>query len=159
MHVPGSAKSYTPAQIDDLYASPDWFPDEHPVAPSIVLAGKKPGGMACGSCHRMSGRGHRESADLAGLPLGYLIRQMAEFKSDARRGSGMNNIVKAISDDDVRQASEWFASMKPTVVWTKVVEADTVLKSWVNTRTHAVCASRRRYRTAREPYYHAPTRR
>jgi len=132
MHVPGSAKSYMPAQIDDLYAPPDWFPDEHPVAPSIVLAGKKPGGMACGSCHLMSGRGHPESADLAGLAPGYIMRQMADFRSEARRGSGMNNIAKAISEDDMRQASEWFAALKPATVWTKVVEADTAPKTWVN---------------------------
>lgn len=132
VHVPGSSKTYTPAQIDDLYAPPDWFPDEHPPAPSIVLTGKKPGGMACGSCHLMSGRGHPESADLAGLSAAYIMREMADFKSGARTGSGMNNISKAISEDDIRQASEWFASLKPTVVWTKVVEADTVPKSWVN---------------------------
>src|SRR5579871_3757417 len=66
VHIPGSSKSYTPAEIDNLYAPPDWFPEAHPPAPSIVVTGKKPGGMACGSCHLMSGRGHPESADLAG---------------------------------------------------------------------------------------------
>ena len=109
------------------------FLDEHPVAPSIVLAGKKPGGMACGSCHLMSGRGHPESADLAGLAPGYILRQMGDFRSEARRGSGMNNIAKAISEDmTMRQASEWFAALKPATVWTRVVEGDTVPKTWVN---------------------------
>ena len=27
--MPGSPKSYTPAQIDDLLNPPDWFPEEH----------------------------------------------------------------------------------------------------------------------------------
>ncbi len=131
--VPGSSKTYTPAQIDDLFAPPDWFPDEHPAAPAIILAGKKPTGMACGSCHLMNGRGHPESADLAGLNAEFLIRQMAEFKSGARRDAPpMNGIAKATSDEDARLASEWFASLKPTQVWTKVVEADTVPKTWVN---------------------------
>ncbi len=129
----GSSKSYTQAQIDDLFATPDWFPEEHPPAPSIVLTGKKPTGMACGSCHLMSGRGHPESADLAGMASGYLARQMADFKSGARRDAApMNAIAKGISDEDARQASEWFASLKPTVIWTKVVEADSVPKTWVN---------------------------
>ena len=44
----------------------------------------------------------------------------------------MNAIAKGISDDDARQASDWFASLKPTVIWTKVVEAGTVPKTWVN---------------------------
>ncbi len=131
--VPGSSKTYTPAQIEDLFNPPDWFPDEHPAAPSVVVAGKKPTGMACGSCHLMSGRGHPESADLAGMAPGYLIRQMAEFKSGARRDSApMNGIAKATSDEDARQASEWFASLKPALIWTKVVEADTVPKTWIN---------------------------
>lgn len=131
--VPGSSKSYTQAQIDDLFAPPDWFPDEHAPPAPIVLNGKKPTGMACGSCHLMSGRGHPESADLAGMAPAYIARQMAEFKSGARRDAApMNAIAQGISDDDARQASQWFASLKPTVVWTKVVEADTVPKTWVN---------------------------
>jgi cytochrome c553 len=131
--VPGSSKSYTQAQIDDLFAPPDWFPDEHAPAAPIVLTGKKPTGMACGSCHLMSGRGHPESADLAGMAPAYIARQMAEFKSGARKDAApMNAIAQGISDDDARQASQWFASLKPTVIWTKVVEADTVPKTWVN---------------------------
>ena len=37
--VAGSAKTYTPAQIDDLLNPPDWFPNEHAPAPSIVQKG------------------------------------------------------------------------------------------------------------------------
>ena len=48
--VAGSTKSYTPAQIDDLLNPPDWFPDEHPPAPSIVQKGHA-GALACGACH------------------------------------------------------------------------------------------------------------
>jgi cytochrome c553 len=89
----------------------------------------------------MSGLGHPESANLAGLPFAYLQRQMADFKRDDRkdpplhsaslRSARMNGISKAISDEDARQASEWFASLKPAV-WYKVVEAQTVPKSYVN---------------------------
>jgi len=28
-HLPGSSKSYTQGQIDDIYNPPDWYPDEH----------------------------------------------------------------------------------------------------------------------------------
>ena len=38
--VPGSAKKYTQAQIDDGFNPPDWFPDEHPPMPEIVSNGK-----------------------------------------------------------------------------------------------------------------------
>src|SRR5258708_34284809 len=40
--MPGSAKKYTQAQIDDGFNPPDWFPEEHPPMPEIVSAGKKP---------------------------------------------------------------------------------------------------------------------
>ena len=67
--VPGSAKKYTQAQIDDPFNPPDWFPDEHPPMPEIVAhGGPKPAGRACAQCHLPSGDGHPESSSLAGLP-------------------------------------------------------------------------------------------
>jgi cytochrome c553 len=128
--VAGSTKSYTPAQIDDLSNPPDWFPDEHPPAPPIVQKGHG-GALACGACHLMTGEGHPESAGLTGFTAEYLVRQMADFKSGARKDAArMNAIAKELSDDEVRQASEWFAKLKPTA-WTKVTEAAMVPKTFV----------------------------
>lgn len=133
IHVPGSSKAYTAVQIDDLANPPDWFPEEHGTVPNVVVHGTG-GVLACGSCHLMSGHGHPESADLTGLPVEYLMKQMADFKSGARKDPvRMSAIGMAISDEDARQASEWFASLKPTP-WVKVVETDTVPKSYVATR-------------------------
>ena len=82
--APGSAKEYEAAKIAGNATPPDWFPDEHPAAPPAVKGG--PGiTLACGSCHLMSGQGHSESADLAGMPAEYLIRQMAYYKSGVRK--------------------------------------------------------------------------
>ena len=92
--VPGSSRSYTPAQIDDLLAPPDWFPSDHGPAPSIVTTGHA-GALACGSCHLMSGIGHPESADVSGLSAQYFIQQMNDFKSGARKDlARMNGIAK-----------------------------------------------------------------
>jgi cytochrome c553 len=139
--LPGSTRSYTQEQIDDQFNPPDWYPNEHKTPPSIILKGIKPNVQACGSCHLMSGLGHPESANLAGLPFAYLQRQMADFKSNDRkdpplhaaslRAARMNGISKAISDEDARQASEWFSSLKPAP-WYTVEEAQTVPKSYVN---------------------------
>ena len=113
IHVPGSSKEYTEAQIDDLSNPPDWFPGEHGTPPSIVQHGQG-AALACGACHLMSGHGHQESADLAGLSAEYIIHTMADFKSGARIDPArMNAIAKAMSDEEVRQAAEWFASLKP----------------------------------------------
>ena len=128
--VPGSSKTFQLSQIDDLSNPPDWFPEEHPPAPQIVQRGHGDA-LACGACHLMSGAGHPESADMAGLPAEYIRRQMADFKSGVRKEPNrMNTISKALSDEEVRQASEWFAALKP-YVFTKVVEAANVPKTFV----------------------------
>jgi cytochrome c553 len=128
--VPGSTKTYTQAQIEDLSNPPDWFPEEHPPAPQIVQRGHGDA-LACGACHLMSGVGHPESADMTGFTTEYIRRQMVDFKSGARKEPNrMNTIASALSDDEIRQASEWFAKLKP-YAWTKVVEATMVPKTFV----------------------------
>jgi cytochrome c553 len=131
--VPDSAKAYTQAQIDDPLNPPDWFPDQHPAMPSVVAQGQKPAVRACAQCHLPSGDGHPESASLAGLPVPYLLRQMTEFKNVRRKGVRavtMIAIAQAISDDDALAASGYFSSLQPGV-WTRVIETDTVAKSYV----------------------------
>ena len=44
--------------------------------------------LACGACHLMSGEGHPESAGLTGFTAAYLVQQMADFKSGARKDCG-----------------------------------------------------------------------
>jgi len=128
--LPGSTKSYTTPEIDDLLNPPDWFPDTHPAAPPIVQKGHGDA-LACGSCHLMSGLGHPESADLTGFTAAYLIQQMADFKTATRHDyARMNGISKAVSDDEARQAAEWFASL-PRQKWVRVVEAAMVPKTFV----------------------------
>jgi cytochrome c553 len=130
VHVPGSAKTYTPAQIDDFSNPPDWFPDEHGPQPAIIEHGSG-AVLACGSCHLMSGFGHPESANLAGLSTDYIMRQLADFKSGARKTVRMPDIANALSEEDAKKVAEWYASLKPKD-WIKVVEADTVPKTFVN---------------------------
>jgi cytochrome c553 len=132
--IPGSSKSYAAAEIDNLANPPDWFPDEHGPLPKVVQGGSGGTALACGSCHLMTGQGHPESADLAGMPVEYLVRQMSDFKNGARIDPArMNAIAKVTSDEDVRKAAEWFAALKPTA-WVKVMESSTVPKSYVSTK-------------------------
>ena len=68
------------------------------------------------------------------MPVEYVLRTMHDFKSGARKDTArMNAIAKAISDEDIMQASEWAASLKPTK-WVTVVEADTLPKSYVSVK-------------------------
>jgi cytochrome c553 len=129
--VPGSTRTYTRAQIDDTLNPPNWFPTENsPMKPQIVLHGHGDA-LACGACHLMTGAGHPESANIAGLPMTYILRQLADFKSGARKDiSRMNEISQAMTDEETRQAAEWASQLKP-VVWTKVIEAAMVPKTYV----------------------------
>ena len=128
--LPGSAKTYTQAQVDDLLNPPDWYPDQHPAAPPIMVNGHG-AALACGACHLMSGLGHPESSDLTGLTVDYIVQQMADFKSGARKEpTRMNAIAKEVTEEEARQAAEWFAKL-PRRSFTQVLEADTVPKTFL----------------------------
>ena len=130
-HLEGSSKSYLPKEIDDLSNPPDWFPAEHPPAPSVVQKGHGDA-LACGACHLMNGMGHPESASVGALTARYIQQQMADFKSGARKdlGGRMNTIANALTEQEVRDAAEWFASLKPQP-WTRVKESAMVPKTVV----------------------------
>jgi cytochrome c553 len=128
--LPGSSKSYTQKQIDDLKNPPDWFPNMHLPMPDVVAHGTAT--FACGSCHLPIGTGHDESAYVAGLPATYIVQQMRDFKSGARKGFGiMPEIAQALTDADVQSAAAYFSALPPRA-WLRIVESDTVPKTYVN---------------------------
>ena len=139
MHVPGSTVAYTQAQVRNMHDVPDWFPNGHPPMPDIISHGDKQlGGGGCGYCHLPTGYGRTENQSIAGLPVQYTIDQVADFKSGARKTSGSRlspvaTMVKesqTVTDDEVKIAAEYFASIKLTR-WIRVVETDTVPKTRV----------------------------
>jgi cytochrome c553 len=103
--VPGSSKTYTQSQIDSFNEPPDWFPDEHPPMPSIVAHGRGREVRACISCHLSTGYGVRKGA------------------------ANMLTFTKAMSDEEMKTAAEYFASL-PVKRWTRVVETETVPKTY-----------------------------
>jgi cytochrome c553 len=132
IHAPGSSKEYDASQVRSTTNPPDWFPDEHPAPPGIVKGPNAPPGATCGTCHLMSGQGHPESADIAGLPSEYIVRQMKYFKSGARKDEDrMGPIARNVSDEDVRAAADYFAAIKP-IPWVKVIETATPPKTYVS---------------------------
>jgi cytochrome c553 len=143
--LPGSTRSYTQAEINDLKNPPDWFPDQHPPMPEAVAKGGDGMLFACASCHLVSGMGHPESSSLAGLPASYMQRQINDFRSGARGNhvivDGMPQmngvqymiaVANAVSDEDSMAATAYFARLKP-IPWVRVIESATVPKSYVNT--------------------------
>ena len=131
-HLVDSTKAYTQAQIDDGFNPPDWYPQDHPPMPDVVAHGRKAANArACALCHLTSGGGQPESALIAGLPVGDIMRQMAEFRSGARQGAGalaMIPIARGLDEEDFKAAAEYFTSLK-IPIWYKVVETATVPRS------------------------------
>lgn len=129
VRVPGSAREYDAAAVADGTNPPDWFPDQHPVPPRVVAG---PMERACGSCHLMSGQGHPESADITAQPVEYFIRQMEDFRSGARQEENrMGPIARAMSDEDVRLAAEYFAAVTP-IPFVEVIETAMPPKTYVS---------------------------
>jgi len=137
-HVPDSATTYTLSQLRDLFAAPDWHPGDHGPMPEVVSRGRKPDVFACGYCHRADGPGGPENSGLAGLPAAYIVQQVADFKSGARRSSAperlpvqlMTSLAKAATDAEVEAAASYFAALKPRSI-IRVVETDSVPKTFV----------------------------
>jgi len=126
----------TAAQTRDLFNIPDWYPDDHPAMPEIVVHGRRPEVRACGYCHLPNGQGRPENASLVGLPAGYIAQQMADYKNGLRKSSepamgppaAMLGVGQAANDAEVKAAAEYFASLKPKK-WIRVVEANMVPKT------------------------------
>ncbi len=136
--VPGSAAVFTLAQTHDFFHPPDWHPEGHPSMPEIVARGRKPDVFACAYCHLPNGLGRPENASLAGLPAGYIIQQMADFKSGMRKSAeprhGPTNTMIAnetkTDEQEIQAAAAYFSSLKRKP-WIRVVETSTVPKTHV----------------------------
>ena len=132
--LPGSRSSFTLAEIRNSFAPADWFPEDHPVMPEVVAHGRQPDARACAFCHMPNGKGRPENAPVAGLPKDYIVQQLEDFKSGARKTAeprkpnDMLQISQHITDDDMKEAAAYFSSM-PWTQWIRVVEVDVVPKT------------------------------
>jgi cytochrome c553 len=136
--VPGSKASFTRKQMSDLFNAYDWFPDDHPIMPDVVVHGHQPEVRACGMCHLPTGQGRPENAALAGLPAAYIQQQIEDFQSGRRRSAVpttrpqtyMVETATHASDEDLKVAAAYFSKLtyRP---WIRVVEAESVPKTEV----------------------------
>jgi cytochrome c553 len=135
----GSNATYSLVDVRDGQNVIDWFPGDHPPMPDVVQHGPAALGKAtrgCGSCHLPNGKGRPENAGVAGLPVTYLMRQIQDFRSGRRHSADprkpntntMIELAKALTDEELKAAAEYFGSMKWTP-WIRVVETDLVPKT------------------------------
>ena len=137
-HVPNSTAVFSTAQTQDLFDPPDWHPSDHPPMPDIVAHGRKPDVYACGYCHLPNGQGRPENSSLAGLPAPYIIHQMTDFRSGARKSSEPRHLPVAnmisretkATSQETAVAAEYFSKLERQP-WIRIVETSTVPKTHV----------------------------
>ena len=121
LHIPDSKVAFTEAQLNDLFTAPDWRPGSHSPMPKVVSHGNPPDVYACGFCHTPGGQGRPENASLAGLPAQYIVQQVAEFKSGARRSAWLGayrpsdlmiRLAMHATTQEVMAAAEYFSAQR-----------------------------------------------
>lgn len=88
-----------------------------PVAPvtAEVIAGKAKA-AACAACHGADGNSPVAIyPKLAGQSVGYIVKQLQEFKSGARKDPVMAPMAAALSEQDMLEVASYFAAQKVTV--------------------------------------------
>lgn len=129
--LPGTDRRFTRNEAYFDYGPGDWYPGDHPAMPPIVANGRQASKLrACALCHYPNGQGKMENGGIAGLPAAYILQQLADFKSGARRSADprkantneMAAIAAALTDAEAKAAAEYFAAM-PWRPWVRVVEA------------------------------------
>ena len=134
--VEGSGATYSLVDIRDGHNVIDWFPGDHPVMTPIIKHGPASMGetaRGCGSCHLPNGKGRPENGPPAGQPAAYTLQQLRDFRdgrrytADPRKANTptMVALAKAMTEDEMQQAADYFAAM-PWTPWMRVVEADTI---------------------------------
>jgi len=137
--VNGSSASYSLVDVRDGQNVIDWFPGDHPPMPNVVTHGPAKLGKhtrGCGSCHLPNGKGRPENAPPSGLPVSYFVRQIQDFRSGVRHTADprkpntntMIDLARAMTDDEMKAAAEYFAAIKWTP-WIRVVETKMVPKT------------------------------
>ncbi|WP_460415692.1 c-type cytochrome [Pseudomonas sp. microsymbiont 2] len=75
--------------------------------------GQNPAAMACLGCHGPDGKGIAAAGfpRLAGLPAGYLAKQLHDFRAGSRKQAVMEPLAKALDDAEIEAVSAYLANL------------------------------------------------
>jgi cytochrome c553 len=137
--VKGSDATFSEVDIRDGGHVADWFPGDHPTMTKALVNGPAKLGATswgCAYCHLPTGKGRPENAPVAGQSVAYFLRQLEDFRNDARTSADprkpntpmMVGLAKAMTEEEMKETAEYFAAMKWTP-WTRVIETALVPKT------------------------------
>ncbi|SHM60969.1 Cytochrome c553 [Paracoccus solventivorans] len=67
---------------------------------------------ACASCHGDAGEGAQNIPRLAGMPAGYLVKQLHDYKSGARINDNMQYVVSTLDDAEMAALGAYYAALE-----------------------------------------------
>jgi cytochrome c553 len=104
-------KSATVLLLAALFAAPALAAESKPAAAKPDLAKGQATAATCVACHTADGtRGAPANPILQGQFPEYLAKQLHEFKSGKRKNAIMQGMAAALSEDDIRNVSAFYAS-------------------------------------------------
>jgi cytochrome c553 len=91
------------------------------IAPSAASAGDAKAGRqkitTCQACHGLDGLSKNpEAPNLAGQIESYLVKALAEYKTEARKNESMNIVTKELSDQDMADIAAYYSSIQVDVL-------------------------------------------
>lgn len=107
------AKNLSDQDIADLAA---WYASQNADAelPAGINADAAP--SACTACHGANGIAVVENApNLAAESVIYLETQLKAFRSGKRTSEIMSSIAEGLSDEEIRNVSEWYSAIELTI--------------------------------------------
>lgn len=83
------------------------------LAEPLVNGGAEGGdsGWACASCHGAQGEGADTVPRLAGLPAGYIAKQLHDFRDGSRQNDNMRYVVRNLSEAQMAALGRYYAGL------------------------------------------------
>lgn len=66
---------------------------------------------ACASCHGSQGQGSDQIPALAGLPAGYIAKQLQDFADGTRKNADMAYVARRLTDQEMAALGSYYAGM------------------------------------------------
>jgi cytochrome c553 len=91
------------------------------IVPTPASAGDAKAGRqkitTCQACHGLDGLSKNpEAPNLAGQIESYLVKSLAEYKTEARKNESMNIVAKDLSDQDMADIAAYYSSIQVDVL-------------------------------------------
>jgi cytochrome c553 len=119
-HDPQMAPIVAPLSRDDMFDLAAFFAAQKPRPPAFTpdaqraaRGEKKAAETLCTMCHLKQFMGQNEIPRVAGQHYEYIVKQMRDFKSGARKNDAGNmaSVSKTLSDDDIDDLAHYLAGL------------------------------------------------